>query len=362
MQAGNAYFCLVSASYQFLATWGCVPLRNEELHKGFLNPSATLILRNSIMIRFLEALWVSFPIAQAQLTSSLVTKGFSGTTFNQCGGCTLNLGNSTLAAQGISGSDTSPPTVIALLTEYQITSAFPSGGVCITISGSQIDLSPYLSITRLASADAAEFSSSALAHFQSYLGFDICAPGISPQVTLASATFFSFKSSSTLKSITGSTPLPTTSTPSPILPPQPSPSKTGSTGIGTTGKISVGIFIPVGSICVLVLSIILTRRYRKRTDPVNGGNNREEPREDSDPGAQPFLQQKAELDDEETRRRELEARARRFELNDDNAVHELQGPEGRPEIPHESTRVVLPSLSSRHELVGEESARELEGH
>lgn len=64
---------------------------------------------------------------------------------------------------------------------------------------------------------------------------------------------------------------------------------------------------------------------------------------------QPYLQHKAELEDEERRRHEMDAREARYEMNGEDTMHEI-GTGGDRRI------------SALQELKGPEHSKELEGH
>ncbi|MCJ1460791.1 hypothetical protein MMC28_011173 [Mycoblastus sanguinarius] len=66
---------------------------------------------------------------------------------------------------------------------------------------------------------------------------------------------------------------------------------------------------------------------------------------------QPYLQQKGELEAEETRIHELEARERMYELDGEDAVYEMQDGDLRQEISTENPRPGMPSLKLRYERV-----------
>ena len=100
--------------------------------------------------------------------------------------------------------------------------------------------------------------------------------------------------------------------------------------------------------------VVYLRRRQKRSksgkDPHGSG---EEP--------QPYLQQKAELKAEETRRLELEAVEVRYEMN--GSDHRNEMPAQGSEVENEIDTIERPALSSlrgRHELRGEEHSKELE--
>lgn len=75
--------------------------------------------------------------------------------------------------------------------------------------------------------------------------------------------------------------------------------------------------------------------------------------------AQPYLQQKAELEAAEKRRIELEAAEVRYEMDGEDDRHEMPG----IDVDNEIDTVARPetsSLKTKHELRGEEFSKELE--
>lgn len=96
---------------------------------------------------------------------------------------------------------------------------------------------------------------------------------------------------------------------------------------------------------LLAFVVYRRRKTRKTLKEQDASSQRQEsPREDT----QPYLQQKAELEAEEKRKYELEARERRLEMGNEGEIYELpvEG-EGR-------------MIRARQELRGEEHSTELE--
>ena len=110
-----------------------------------------------------------------------------------------------------------------------------------------------------------------------------------------------------------------------------------------TMRILLGALVPAGGIgCFVLVAILL--RYRRTRQKLGQNSQTTE--------VQPYLQPKTELGDEDHRL---------FEVDGNNAMQELQVPDSTPEITSESRTDIVPSLRLRHELVGEEFAKELEG-
>lgn len=111
-------------------------------------------------------------------------------------------------------------------------------------------------------------------------------------------------------------------------------------------KIAQGVAIPVTLLGLVLLGfVIYKRRKTKKTLKEQDASSQRQgsPREDS----QPYLQQKAELEAEEKRKYELEARERRLEMGTEVERYELPVEEGR-------------MIQTRQELRGEEHSTELE--
>ena len=106
----------------------------------------------------------------------------------------------------------------------------------------------------------------------------------------------------------------------------------------------------MGGIGCLVLLILILLKYRRKRHRLAQEHLS---KASSEAEAQPYLQQKAELED---------LGSRRFELDGNHRAYEMQAPGTVQEISAGRTVEGLPSLNLWHELVGEELVKELGGH
>ena len=96
-------------------------------------------------------------------------------------------------------------------------------------------------------------------------------------------------------------------------------------------------------------------KHFRRATAIKGGTNRVHHQ------SQLYFQPKAELDTAENRKDELEAKEIRFEL-EPRERYEIEGGIARAEMAgFNGENGAIPSLMERHELRGEEHARELDG-
>ena len=112
-------------------------------------------------------------------------------------------------------------------------------------------------------------------------------------------------------------------------------------------KIGLGVAIPVTSLGLVLLGYLVYKgRKGQETLEEEDATSKKEgsPHEDQ----QPYLQQKAELGDEENRKHELEARQRRYEMGVEGERYEL--PVEEPDF----------MIRTRQELRGEEHSTELD--
>ncbi|MCJ1460201.1 hypothetical protein MMC28_010580 [Mycoblastus sanguinarius] len=127
-------------------------------------------------------------------------------------------------------------------------------------------------------------------------------------------------------------------------------------------KIIIGITVPVLVLTLPLCLLFLLYRHQKRSSAgviLTEDPNTHESKIHQEPG--PFLQQKPELDDEERRRHEMQADEIRNEMEGEASRFEMEGEDDRQEVEAEELgRRVIPSLEMRHELRGEEHAKELE--
>ena len=225
-----------------------------------------------------------------------------------------------------------------IFTGYDIASEYSSAGICQVTLGSFISLSPGFSVSQPATLNSTEFQSTALHSFSNHLGFSTCSEGIENAFTDAAV-------------IT----TPTASNPSPLTSITSGPNQNFTQAISTHSsesydkkvKVANGVAIPVAFLALVLLGVLVYKRRKtqktlKEEDAISYKQG--SPHEDT----QPYLQQKAELEAEEKRKHELEARERRYEM----------GIEGeRYELPVEEHDLMI---RTRQELRGEEHSKELE--
>ena len=271
-------------------------------------------------------------------------------------------------------SSNATPTSYILFTAYSITSAYTLNGLCVTTSGSSISLSPAFSITIPATVDSTAYSSSVGSLFEDHLGFSTCEGNgmqasivsLTPLVEVGIGTSSPFATLLQVANATSSplsTNVPTTSPSSAPHNSSSSPTIISSAenispGFSTRDKAATGVVVPVVAIISFILGVIYLRSRRRRfQNRSHSGNGLADPSEE----AQPYLQQKAELEAEEKRRLELEAVEVRYEMDGGNDRNNLLAPgEGvRNEI-DTIARPPMPSLRERQELRGEECSKELE--
>lgn len=119
--------------------------------------------------------------------------------------------------------------------------------------------------------------------------------------------------------------------------------------------VSSGLFV-----ALIILGILAWRRYRERkiVAAVTAGNNQNPL--SSFEEIQPYLQRKSELEAKEAARHEVHAEELRYELPEDT-VHEMDDGGNDHEILTEAGPATY-SLTTIHELKGEEHSKELEAH
>ena len=126
--------------------------------------------------------------------------------------------------------------------------------------------------------------------------------------------------------------------------------------MGTKTKLGVGILIPIAFMVSLSVAVYLWRRHRKTHMKSEKGKKEAEDKEQS-----LYFQQKPQLEDT-NRGRELESRELPFEMDEEAEIREMRGSLGGQELLGSSERKGATNPGVRHELAGEEFARELEGH
>ena len=231
-----------------------------------------------------------------------------------------------------------------VFTAYSVTSAYLSGGYCITNSGSSIPLSsPYSVVTPAASADQ-NFLNYAGLDFLDYLGFTTCsAGGGEPLVTPLSE----FTNSTNPTAPSTASAGPGASTVSPFT---GGNVETPPNGLSAGAKIGIGLGIPAFVVSTLLFAFIFWRRSRSAKD---AKTSEEENSFESQVDDRPYLQQKAELEDEERRIHEMDGEGKRYELDGEVRCHEMpiveKGAGGQR------------TETTMQELRGEEFAKEMEG-
>ena len=232
----------------------------------------------------------------------------------------------------------SPIASYIVFTAYSITSGYSSAGFCVTTSGLPISVVPPYSVLRPTSIPASDFESVAGSSLLHHLGFSSCigpAENVTPTAlvngSLPSGSLLSASSASTEAPISGNSTV------------QPVPGSRHQTP-DEQAKIGIGIAIPFVVGALLLLALLLWRRYRR-----NKGANAATAEHVESEGAQPYLQQKPELEAQEKRKQELDAEERRYELDGESGIHEMS----------DRSNNDLPASRVLQELRGEEHAREL---
>lgn len=221
-----------------------------------------------------------------------------------------------------------------VFTAYSIISQYSSEGFCVTTTGLPISLVPPYSVPRPTSIPASDFESIAGSSLLTHMGFSSC---IGRDVTsialvqLPTGTLPSANSTSTGAPTSGNSTV------------KPVPGSRHET-LDERAKIGIGIAIPFVVGALLLLALLLWRRYRK-----NKRANAATAEHVESEGVQPYLQQKPELEAEEKRKQELDAEERRYELNGESEIHEMS----------DTSNNGLPASRVLQELRGEEHAREL---
>lgn len=212
-------------------------------------------------------------------------------------------------------------------------------------------MSPIFSVSQPAKVNFTEFQSTALVSFTNYIGFSTCAGG-------GNLTFATGLST------------PTASKTSPLTPVTSGPDQnsTQSISTGTNGQnpsfthsvstlssgsyrkrveVANGVAIPIAFLGLALLGFLVYRR-RKTQKKIKQKNVTSQKQGSPQEYTQPYLQQKAELEAEEKRKHELEARERRYEMGNEGERYEL---------PVERENLMI---RTRQELRGGEHSTELE--
>ena len=220
-----------------------------------------------------------------------------------------------------------------VITAYSITSIDYTNGVCVTTAGERHMLATPFSIHNTANDPDFLVAESS---FQAYLNFSDCSgggnvgPTPSPNLTRASSNTPALVSAYVLVSAWNSSSSSLSSSP-----PSSSSSTSGrtdfpySSNTGHTGELSttpakagVAVGISVAALLFMILIIVMWR-HKARRERITGLRAGEEKTSEESP--QPYLQPKAELEDDERRRHELESTEHRYELEGQGEVVEMTG-------------------------------------
>ncbi|KAM0799753.1 hypothetical protein BDR22DRAFT_854063 [Usnea florida] len=268
----------------------------------------------------------------------------------QCDGCTIAPATTETT---IYNATASRQESFLLFTAYNIGSQYLSNGICTFTLGEFVTVSPVFSVSQPTTFNTTEFLSTATDSFTDHIGFASCEePGevvtVAPATVTATPTasipslLTSVKSNLTQPNPTGTTTPNGTST-------QPVPTQS-SRSHDKTVKVANAVAFSIAFLALALLAFfVYKRRKAQKTSkeesedgsPQNHGSPHHEDTE-------PYLQQKAELEAEETRKHELEARERRFEMGSDGERYELPAGE------RDSMKRTM------QELRGEEHSTELE--
>ena len=249
---------------------------------------------------------------------------------------------------------------VVLVTGYSVTSDVLSDGTCTTISGSPVYLqSPYSAI-HTASVPESEFTSSLVSDFVSFLGFDACLGGgsnITGPVTplemingtlypLTSSPHRAFVATSISASSYGTTSSGTQGPPAATSRSLSQPPKESTLDVGQRTGIGVGVSLVL--VILLVLGWLFSRRHDRQKSR----------KRDAQVSRQPYLQSKAELDDEDNRTNRYELEVQEVPTPElepkENSIQEIEGPWSITELGDKHP------LKRRQELQGQDGSNEMD--
>ena len=150
---------------------------------------------------------------------------------------------------------------------------------------------------------------------------------------------------------------PTTSGPSPLTTTPPSPKNSSTQPVPTfssgshSKKVEIGnaIAFPVAFLVLSLLGYVAYKRRKIKKTLTEEDATLQQGQVSPQENNQPYLQQKSELEAEENRKHELEARERRYEMGIEGERHELP-------VKEEGNSMIR----TRQELRGEEHSKELD--
>ena len=224
-----------------------------------------------------------------------------------------------------------------LVTAYNIASEYSSDGECQFTLGSLISVNPFFSLSQPARVNSTAFLSTVFDSFSAYLGFSTCS-GTGEEIS--ASELVKLPVATVITTLTPVTTVPNRNTTQAVV-------KHSSGSYNKKVKIANGVAIPVAFLGLSLLGFLVYRRRRiMKTQKEEDATSQRQgsPHE----GTQPYLQQKGELEADENRKHELEARERRYEIGSGGERYELP-------VERENTMI-----RTRQELRGEEHSTELE--
>lgn len=183
--------------------------------------------------------------------------------------------------------------------------------------------------------------------FYAKFGYEGCTPVLQPSQVLPTYQGRYIYSSS-VTALRSATPTGTSATvlPSATSTEDPVPMR----HIHSKQIIIISVLLPTGGLTILLLCLIVIRRYRKKRSHATSTNQ-----SGVTSDTQLYVDQKAELEDEERRKQELDGEGVRYEMEGNDRMHEMYEMPGNASTPME-----LASYNEIHELRGVEHSRELE--
>lgn len=228
--------------------------------------------------------------------------------------------------------------VSLLFTAYSVTSKSSVSGNCIQISSSPVPLvTPQVFPVpfTVESANYSSFLDDTYSSFYAKLGYEGCTPTLQPSQVLPAYQGGWIDSATAAE--TSATALPSATSTEDSAPVR---------RVHSVQIIIISVVVPTAGLMILLCFIVI-RRYRKKRSKVAIANH---PSMTSN--VQLYVDQKAELEDEERRKQELDGEGVRYEMEGEDRIFEMPG--------NLCTRMELASYSKTHELRGAEHSKELE--
>lgn len=234
-----------------------------------------------------------------------------------------------------------------IFTAYSVTSTSSVTGNCLTYTSSPVplvDAQIFPVPLTVETENYSSFVNDAYSSFYATLGYKGCIAALTPGQSLPTyqGMFIASTSATTLISATAAETSATTL-------PSVTSAKTAvlSQHVHSTQIIILSIVVPSAGLIILLLYFIFIRRYRKKRSLAASTNH---PAMTSN--VQLYLDQKAELEDEERRKHELDAGGNTYEMEGKDCIFEMPGAG--------NTETRSASCDKVHELRGAEHSRELE--